>query len=73
MIPISVYDIVRLAAAEARSARPSSQVRPEPAARPAPARFVRVRLGLGVALRRLADRVEPCRPAVAAPAGGRQG
>lgn len=59
MIPITAYDFVRLAVAEARFSRPTSTSRPGPEAR-----FVRFRLGLGAAFRSLAGRVEPCHQCV---------
>ena len=64
MTPFTAHDIVRLVAAESRSALPNAPL-VEPAATPSGARFGRVRLGLGATLRRLADRIEPrpvCQP-----------
>jgi hypothetical protein len=73
MIPFTASDLIRLVSAEAQSALQNAPVIPEREAGRTSARFVRVRLGLGAALRWLADRVEPRRPAVPAPAGGRHG
>ena len=64
MMPSTAQDLVRLVAEEARSAQPNAPVRLEPVRSARPARLDRVRLGFGLALRRLADRIEPaCRPA----------
>ena len=74
MLPYTAVDIVRRVAEEAQSALPTAPVRPEPVRAETPPRLDRARLGLGLALRRLADRVEPaCRPVSPAGAGGRQG
>lgn len=63
MMPFTPNDLIRLVAERARSALPTAPVRLDPVQ---PARSVRldqVRLGIGLALRRLADRIEPaCHP-----------
>jgi hypothetical protein len=57
-------EIARVVSEEARSALPDAPVRPEPIRSQTPTRLDLVRLRFGLALRRLADRVEPAlRPA----------
>lgn len=60
MILVSVYDTVLLIPVKARSSLPTAPLRPEPAARPATARFVRIGLGLSATLRRLVGPVSAC-------------
>jgi hypothetical protein len=73
MMPFTAVDVIRRVGAEAQSALPDAPIREEPPARSGSARFDRVRFGIGLALRRLADRVEPaCRPAPVR-AGGQTG
>ena len=73
MMPFTAVDIVRRVGAEAQSALPDAPVREERIVSNGSARFDRVRFGIGLVLRRLADRVEPaCRPAPVQ-AGGQTG
>jgi hypothetical protein len=72
MMPFTATDLIRRAGVEARSALPDAPVVVE-ITEAGSRRFDRARLGLGLALRWLADRIEPaCRPAPVH-AGGQTG
>jgi hypothetical protein len=73
MMPFTAVDMIRRANEQIRSALPDAPVREEQIVPDRSARFDRVRFGIGLVLRRLADRVEPaCRPAPVQ-AGGQSG
>lgn len=73
MLPFTAVDIVRRERELAESALPDAPVREEQIERSGPARLDRVRFGLGLVLRRMADRVEPACPPAPVQAGGQSG